>query len=163
MKECMWLSANFGAHFSCWRTRWKACFSGLVGAGPTWTTVLRWPQEQRVVERIEPAIEVTRSFQRVIFAIFSVATSARNDCSKGLNLNFKKPGIVSLSACKSDHLFITTLTRAARTPGKQWLKTPAGRHINLRGLLHDFESVARLAKLRWRPDWATALRTGRIV
>ena len=97
----------------------------IVGAGPTWTTASRWPQEQRVVEGIEPTTEVVRSLQRVIFAIFSVATGTRNDCFRGLNLNFKNPGIVGLSACKSDHFFNTTLTRAARTPGKQWLKNPS--------------------------------------
>lgn len=41
-------------------------------------------------------------------------------------------------------------------------QTAGGWRIELRCTLYDFESMARLAESRQRPDWAVALRTGRM-
>ena len=41
-------------------------------------------------------------------------------------------------------------------------QTPAGWQIELRSVMYDFESMAKLAESRQRPDWAIALRTGRM-
>ena len=38
----------------------------------------------------------------------------------------------------------------------------AGWQIDLRFVKHNFESMAHLAESRQRPDWAVALRTGRV-
>ena len=42
-------------------------------------------------------------------------------------------------------------------------QTAAGWQIDLRCVMYDFEAMARLADLRRRPDWAVALRAGRMV
>ena len=41
-------------------------------------------------------------------------------------------------------------------------QTAGGWRIELRSVMYDFESMARLAESRQRPDWAGALRTGRM-
>ena len=41
-------------------------------------------------------------------------------------------------------------------------QTPAGWHVELRSVMYDFESMAKLAESRNRLDWAVALRTGRM-
>lgn len=41
-------------------------------------------------------------------------------------------------------------------------QTAGGWRIELRSTMYDFESMARLAESRQRPDWAGALRTGRM-
>jgi predicted phosphodiesterase len=41
-------------------------------------------------------------------------------------------------------------------------QTASGWRIELRCTMYDFESMARLAESRQRPDWAAALRTGRM-
>lgn len=41
-------------------------------------------------------------------------------------------------------------------------QTPRGWRVELRCVMYDFESMARLAESRRRPDWAIALRTGRM-
>ena len=64
MKEFMSRSTNFGAPFSYWRTRWRACFNCLVGDGPTKTTDLRLRQERNVVERVEQAVKVVHSLKQ---------------------------------------------------------------------------------------------------
>ena len=42
------------------------------------------------------------------------------------------------------------------------VQTPAGWRVDLRCVMYDFESMATLAESRQRPDWAIALRTGRM-
>ena len=42
-------------------------------------------------------------------------------------------------------------------------QTASGWQIDLRCVMYDFESMARLAESRQRPDWEIALRTGRMV
>ncbi len=41
-------------------------------------------------------------------------------------------------------------------------QTPAGWRVELRCTMYDFESMARLAESRERPDWAVAVRTGQV-
>ena len=41
-------------------------------------------------------------------------------------------------------------------------QTATGWQIDLRRVMYDFESMAKLADARQRPDWAIALRTGRM-
>lgn len=41
-------------------------------------------------------------------------------------------------------------------------RTATGWQVELRSVVYDFESMARLAQSRQRPDWVVALRTGRM-
>ena len=73
------------------------------------------------------------------------------------------PGSVGLPAYDDDHPFkhhIETGSPHARYAIAE--QTASGWHIELRCTMYDFESMAVLAESRQRPDWAIALRTGRM-
>ena len=73
------------------------------------------------------------------------------------------PGSLGLPAYEDDHPFkhhIETGSPHARYAIAE--QTATGWRIELRCVMYDFESMARLAASRQRPDWAVALRTGRM-
>ncbi len=73
------------------------------------------------------------------------------------------PGSVGLPAYDDDYPFkhyIETGSPHARYAIAE--QTASGWRIELRSAMYDFESMARLAQSRQRPDWALALRTGRM-
>ena len=73
------------------------------------------------------------------------------------------PGSVGLPAYEDDHPFkhyMQTGSPHARYAMAE--QTASGWRIELRCVMYDFESMARLAESRQRPDWAVALRTGRM-
>ncbi len=74
------------------------------------------------------------------------------------------PGSVGLPAYDDVHPFphhIETGSPHARFAVAT--QTSRGWQIDLRCVMYDFESMAQLAESRQRPDWAIALRTGRMV
>ncbi len=73
------------------------------------------------------------------------------------------PGSVGLPAYDDDHPFkhyIETGSPHARYAIAELAST--GWHVDLRCVMYDFESMALLAESRQRPDWAIALRSGRM-
>ncbi len=73
------------------------------------------------------------------------------------------PGSVGLPAYDDAHPYkhhIETGSPHARYAIAE--QTASGWRDELRCTMYDFESMARLAELRQRPDWAVALRTGRM-
>ena len=73
------------------------------------------------------------------------------------------PGSVGLPAYEDGHPFkhyMQTGSPHARYAMAE--QTASGWRIELRCVMYDFESMARLAESRQRPDWAVALRTGRM-
>ena len=73
------------------------------------------------------------------------------------------PGSVGLPAYDDAHPYlhhIETGSPYARYAIAE--QTAAGWQIDLRCVIYDFESMARLAESRQRPNWAVALRTGRL-
>ena len=73
------------------------------------------------------------------------------------------PGSVCLPAYDDVHPYkhhIETGSPHARYATAE--QTAAGWRVELRCVMYDFESMARLAESRLRPDWAIALRTGRV-
>ena len=73
------------------------------------------------------------------------------------------PGSVGLPAYDDAHPYkhyIETGSPHARYAIAE--RTASGWQIDLRSVMYDFESMARLAEKRQRPDWAIALRTGRM-
>lgn len=86
-----------------------------------------------------------------------------NSPSSGRLITLLNPGSVGLPAYDDLHPYphhIETGSPHARYAMAE--KTPAGWRIDLRSVMYDFESMARLAQSRQRPDWAVALRTGRM-
>ena len=82
----------------------------------------------------------------------------------GHSITIANPGSVDLPAYDDVHPFkhhMETGSPHARYAVAE--QTAGGWQIDLRCVMYDFESMARLADLRRRPDWATALRTGRMV
>ena len=74
------------------------------------------------------------------------------------------PGSVGLPAYDDVHPykhFIETGSPHARYAIAE--QTAAGWRVELRSVMYDFESMAKLAEARQRPDWAIALRTGRMM
>lgn len=63
MKEFTLRSTSFGALFSWWRIRGRACIGCFVAVGAIKTTGSRRLQERHVVKRIEQALEVVRNLQ----------------------------------------------------------------------------------------------------
>ena len=81
----------------------------------------------------------------------------------GQSITIVNPGSVGLPAYDDVHPFkhhIETGSPHARYAVIE--KTPDGWNVQLRQVLYDFESMASLAETRQRPDWAVALRTGRM-
>lgn len=73
------------------------------------------------------------------------------------------PGSVGLPAYDDAHPFkhhIETGSPHARYAVAEQIA--AGWRIDLRCVMYDFKSMAQLAESRQRPDWAVALRTGRV-
>ena len=73
------------------------------------------------------------------------------------------PGSVGLPAYDDVHPYkhhIETGSPHARYAIAE--QTASGWRVELRCTVYDFESMARLAESRQRPDWALALRTGRM-
>ena len=73
------------------------------------------------------------------------------------------PGSVGLPAYEDAHPykhFIENGSPHARYAIAE--QTPACWQVDLRSVMYDFESMAQLAESRQRPDWAIALRTGRM-
>lgn len=83
--------------------------------------------------------------------------------TSGHVITIVNPGSVGLSAYDDVHPFkhhIETGSPHARYAIAE--QTSTGWHIDLRYVMYDFESMALLAESRQRPDWAIALRTGRM-
>ena len=81
----------------------------------------------------------------------------------GQLITIVNPGSVGLPAYDDAHPykhFIETGSPHARYALAT--RTAAGWHVDLRSVIYDFESMAKLAESRQRPDWAIALRTGRM-
>ena len=94
--------------------------------------------------------------------VVSVLSPISNHLGKHL-ITIVNPGSVGLPAYDDVHPFkhfIETGSPHARYAVAQ--QTPAGWLVDLRSVMYDFESMARLAESRQRPDWAIALRTGRM-
>jgi predicted phosphodiesterase len=73
------------------------------------------------------------------------------------------PGSVGLPAYDDSHPFKHHVETAS--PHARYAivcKTHHGWHTELRSVPYDFEPMARMAEQRGRPDWAIALRTGRM-
>ena len=82
----------------------------------------------------------------------------------GHSITIANPGSIGLPAYDDVHPFkhhMETCSPHARYAVAE--QTAGGWQIDLRCVMYDFESMARLADLRRRPDWAMALRTGRMV
>jgi predicted phosphodiesterase len=73
------------------------------------------------------------------------------------------PGSVGLQAYSDDHPH-THIIETGSPQARYALLTrqPAGWRIELRGVDYDFEAAAKQAERKQRPDWAHALRTGRV-
>ena len=81
----------------------------------------------------------------------------------GSRITIVNPGSVGLPAYDDMHPhkhYIETGSPHARYAVAH--KIHGGWRIELRCVMYDFESMARLAESRQRPDWAVALRTGRM-
>ena len=83
--------------------------------------------------------------------------------TSGRLITLVNPGSVGLPAYDDTHPYqhhIETGSPHARYAMAE--QTAGGWRIELRCAMYDFESMARLAESRQRPDWAVALRTGRM-
>ena len=83
--------------------------------------------------------------------------------TSGHLITIVNPGSVGLPAYDDVHSFkhnIETGTPHSRYAIAQ--QTADGWRVELRSVMYNFESMARLAAARQRPDWAVALRTGRM-
>ena len=83
--------------------------------------------------------------------------------ARGHLITIVNPGSVGLPAYDDDHPYphhIETGSPHARYALAE--QSVSGWRIDLRCVPYDFESMARLAEARQRPDWAIALRTGRM-
>jgi len=81
----------------------------------------------------------------------------------GQLITIVNPGSVGLPAYDDMHPFRHFIENGS--PHARYAlaeQTAAGWRVDLRCVMYDFESMARLAESRHRPDWAMALRTGRI-
>ena len=81
----------------------------------------------------------------------------------GHTITIVNPGSVGLPAYDDSYPFkhyIETGSPHARYAVAE--QTAAGWQIDLRCVMYDFESMAYLAESQQRPDWAVALRTGRV-
>ena len=81
----------------------------------------------------------------------------------GHRITIVNPGSVGLPAYDDEHPhrhFIENGSPHARYAIAE--QTPAGWQVELRSVMYDFESMAQLAESRQRPDWAIALRSGRM-
>jgi predicted phosphodiesterase len=93
--------------------------------------------------------------------VMTVQTTDRNQ--KLRDISIVNPGSVGLPAYDDMHPykhFVETGSPHARYAIVQ--KTATGWKTELINIAYDFEPMARLAELRNRPDWAIALRTGRM-
>jgi predicted phosphodiesterase len=82
---------------------------------------------------------------------------------KSREITIVNPGSVGLPAYDDVHPFkhyVETGSPHARYAIVE--KTVHGWHVDLRCVAYDFEPMARMAEHRDRPDWAIALRTGRM-
>ena len=73
------------------------------------------------------------------------------------------PGSVGLPAYDDAHPYLHHIETGS--PHARYAiaeQTPAGLQIDLRCVMFDYESMALLVEARRRPDWAVALRTGRM-
>lgn len=73
------------------------------------------------------------------------------------------PGSVGLPAYDDDHPYFHLVKNG--TPHARYAlltRKPAGWGVKLKRIDYDFESAARQAERHQRPDWAIALRTGRM-
>ena len=73
------------------------------------------------------------------------------------------PGSVGLPAYDDLHPYLHHIETGS--PHARYAiagQTVSGWHIELRSVMYDFESMAHLAESRQRPDWAVALRMGRM-
>jgi predicted phosphodiesterase len=78
-------------------------------------------------------------------------------------LTIVNPGSVGLPAYDDAHPFVHYIETGS--PHARYAvieKTALGWQVDLRCVSYDFESMARMAEQRARPDWAIALRTGRM-
>jgi predicted phosphodiesterase len=83
--------------------------------------------------------------------------------AQALGITIVNPGSVGLPAYDDMHPFkhyVETGSPHARYAIVE--KTSQGWHTELRSVPYDFEPMARMAEQRGRPDWAIALRTGRM-
>jgi diadenosine tetraphosphatase ApaH/serine/threonine PP2A family protein phosphatase len=79
------------------------------------------------------------------------------------SITIVNPGSVGLPAYDDMHPFkhhVETASPHARYAIVE--KTAQGWHTELRSVPYDVEPMARMAEQRGRPDWAIALRTGRM-
>lgn len=93
--------------------------------------------------------------------VVTVAAMDANQQSR--NITIVNPGSVGLPAYDDIYPhkhFVETGSPHARYAVVQ--KTATGWKTDLISVAYDFEPMARLAELRNRPDWAVALRTGRM-
>jgi predicted phosphodiesterase len=90
--------------------------------------------------------------------VMTVAEPVHGRCITIVN-----PGSVGLPAFDSTHPFVHHVETGS--PHARYAlvrKTAQGWQADLRCVPYDFEPMARLAAQRHRPDWAMALRTGRM-
>jgi predicted phosphodiesterase len=81
----------------------------------------------------------------------------------GHAITIVNPGSVGLPAYEDDHPFAhKTEIGSAHARYALIEKSASGWNVQLRAVAYDFEPMARLAEQRERPDWAIALRTGRV-
>ena len=83
--------------------------------------------------------------------------------TSGHLITIVNPGSVGLAAYDDVHPFRHFIENGS--PHARYAvaeQTPAGWQVELRTVMYDFESMAKLAESRHRPDWAIALRTGRM-
>ena len=83
--------------------------------------------------------------------------------TSGHLITIVNPGSVGLPAYDDVHPFKHNIETGS--PHSRYAiaeQTPAGWRVELRCVMYDFERMATLAESRQRPDWAAALRTGRM-
>ena len=81
--------------------------------------------------------------------------------TSGHLITIVNPGSVGLPAYDDVHPFRHFIENGS--PHARYAiaeQTPVGWQVELRCVMYDFESMARLAESRQRPEWAIALRTG---
>ena len=81
----------------------------------------------------------------------------------GQHITIVNPGSVGLPAYDDLHPYKHHIETGSPHARYALAEQSAGEwRIELRCVMYDFESMARLAESRQRPDWAIALRTGRV-
>ena len=124
---------------------------------------LRAATSAEILERLGTGIHAERASVVVCGHTHIPRIFNRVSPTGGHMMTIVNPGSVGLPAYSDmypfKHYIETGTTHARYALLKQ---NSLGWQVELRSVKYDFESMARLAEARHRPDWAIALRTGRM-